>query len=892
MVPLALLLLSLVIAQDIIRVDVPSSLSIIQQVSGSIKYQIPLYYDSQDFLALMTYSSQFPPQIYLSFSQVPTYQNHTWEGRNWGNNTLGLLADIRSSNYYALVSWEGPCTYNLTFMYLNWNWPITEMTVEHLKKDFIYPLYYETYDSDWQKLENLTLTAISYDSSAQMQVIMKCSSDEFEPLKPLRGSEYSCSMVNKREGTRYKMLIMPNSDLDLLVTVQKTGSPLEIPEDTLVKGSTDQSFHYYQAVIPEYLMKSIEWLQVQLTALEGEPTAYLKFGGLPTLTDFYFSTSSSNHTILLQRWHLSRYISIGVHSPNKAVYTLYYSYSVETPKPIFAGVPQSGFSSGRTGNMTSYSIAELDSGKSKYAVLHVKSVTGHTNLFAKLCPLPAGDYCWFNTDIYEYPGRFDVYYSRSLSNDYSVTVPLDPGECSLCKYIIAVISTEPVQPASFTLTANYESEPRQNLLIAGSSVRMTIFQGYFYYQYVSVDPEVNTIEFQITPINGTVSLYSSRRTNQPSQSDYEKKSSIKGAIYKRGVDGTTLSGPYYVSVYTETQATYVLTVRETLSPGAAPTQMHLFKREQGVVYENTEENSEADTKLYSLVESLSPREQATLLLSFRPLTGNFKVCVRTTIDTLSFDSDQWCLRCGSGSKEASVIRISPTDPNYCTDCGYLVYVQGTQFSIDHSAAFTLAFSLEAPIIRLQYDITYSGEVSKDHYKHYSLPLANDDKEVSVSVTPITGDLQLFISISNSEMRPDESNYFISSAVFDTSQFLITRKHMLEFCLSGESHCSCYISISSELPAAYSINATQRAVPSSSDTSKILMIVLIAAGCVAGLIATAVFIYCWKYRRTELSYATEVQDTSRSTITSNALRLESVEMSKQTGNYQPMELPNA
>lgn len=58
MAPLALLLLSFALAQDTIRVDVPSTLSITQQASGSVAYKIPLYNNYQtDFFAVMTYSS-------------------------------------------------------------------------------------------------------------------------------------------------------------------------------------------------------------------------------------------------------------------------------------------------------------------------------------------------------------------------------------------------------------------------------------------------------------------------------------------------------------------------------------------------------------------------------------------------------------------------------------------------------------------------------------------------------------------------------------------------------------------------------------------------------------------------------------------------------------------
>ena len=225
--------------------------------------------------------------------------------------------------------------------------------------------------------------------------------------------------------------------------------------------------------------------------------------------------------------------------------------------------------------------------------------------------------------------------------------------------------------------------------------------------------------------------------------------------------------------------------------------------------------------------------------------------------------------------------MSPTDPYYCTECGYLVYVKGTQFSIDHSAAFTMVFSLETPIIRLQYDITYSGLISKDRNKHYSLPLAtDDDKEVSLSVIPLAGEMQLYISISNSEMRPDESNYFISSAVFDTSQFLITRKHVLQFCSSGEAQCNCYISVISQLPAACSVNATQKAVPSVPFHCNNVLIVL--------ALAAVLFIYSWKYRPTDLSHTTGAQDTSKSTTARNTVRPESMEISEQAGRYQPME----
>jgi len=114
MAALVLFILPIVLAQDSVQVDIPSTHSGIQPAGGPVLYHFttPAFPYFGDILVWATCLDRPLPRLYLSAESV--VGERTWEGREWGKETAGALV---GRTYRAVVTCEELCTYSISFRY-------------------------------------------------------------------------------------------------------------------------------------------------------------------------------------------------------------------------------------------------------------------------------------------------------------------------------------------------------------------------------------------------------------------------------------------------------------------------------------------------------------------------------------------------------------------------------------------------------------------------------------------------------------------------------------------------------------------------------------------------------------------------------------------------------
>jgi len=103
---------------------------------------------------------------------------------------------------------------------------------------------------------------------------------------------------------------------------------------------------------------------------------------------------------------------------------------------------------------------------------------------------------------------------------------------------------------------------------------------------------------------------------------------------------------------------------------------------------------------------------------------------------------------------ADIVEVRPEDDNYCTDCQYSIAVYGYV-----GGEFTISAS--EGLSELQDGVPISGRVSDDEYAYYAFHNNDPDADITISLTAVDGDPDLYVNKNRTSM-PTSSSYIWQS----------------------------------------------------------------------------------------------------------------------------------
>lgn len=527
MATIVLLLFPFATAQAPVCVDIPSTLSYQQLANSTVLYQFSAF-SQADILLLITCFDLSLPRLYLSARPNTTVEQHTWEGRQWGQDAVVLLTNVTEvgARYSALVICEEHCVYNISFADMSWENELSdgEYRTGHAASGEVIGLsFYPSNREDRQnEVDNFTFTVTSYGFGAQFQVLIRAnywySSPIYLPVEQEGPNGYRCAVAGLRPGAKYKLLVRAISDLNYATSVLRPQQLVILKEAMVIRG-TAQGFTYYE--ISRTSFGRNRAILLQITAFEGKLSVYMQFESLPTLTNFYFIANVDNNNTIKLPISSNPYFNhlyIGLYSPTPSVYSLYCRAQPSSSVPLYPYLPQSGSTDS---SFSSYYEVSIPAEQCSYVTFHIVSEGGDANMYVKECSESA---CWLDEDVYSSPQSFNVYYAKGTLTDKYVTIPVNSETCPspICQFSLSVTSNNPAISAKFTLLVTYSDVASYYTLNRDNPVRMTLEKGDFYYQYQSFDLDLDTISFRFTRITGESSLFTSRNAVFPSIFDYEK----------------------------------------------------------------------------------------------------------------------------------------------------------------------------------------------------------------------------------------------------------------------------------------------------------------------------------------------------------------------------------
>ena len=828
---LFLMLLGVGMGQHALQDGVPVSDKIEQVDGGEILYtfQIKDNVENQDLsVTVTTFSDLSDPDLYLSRDSIPSIGNHMWQSVAWGSGAI-LLRDteVQPGTYNALVTCKGPCAFDIAYSYVN----ETQLRlgipqIGTISKDRTAVLAFE-FPTDVDLPASLTFTVTPYDPTAQLQISVRADSlptlEDSLPLHSLWPVGFGCVVTDIRPNTLYRVLILALSDFTYEATVLKPGQELALQPSVPVRGiAGPASFTYYRVSIGQHA----RFVKVQLTKFAGDPRILVKYDSPPLLDDYTYTSHWSNETVFIRPNDVRiGELYIGVYSTSEAAYTIYVMTNPGSWVPLYPGLPQGDV----VDNMhIAYAFLDMSNGLSRNITFRVSPTHGDPNLFVQLCHSPDYHSCAFVEDAFHHPENYNVYSSRHSEGDDYIMIPHNGASCthSFCRYVVAVANQGPTHGARYVLSATFDEQDHYNLM-HDVPVRMTLQkQGYLYYQYTAFSPEADSITFQLTPIIGDPDLYISRSVVRPSNTDFEKSSTLSSLFtdvvtYRREIDGVTLTGTYHIAVYSWAATTFSLVVHEAVPDRNTTIRLSQGQPQQGIVYQNTPGHAETDYRLYMFEVSFPMDFWPSITVSLTILTGQEKMYIANNIDGLNLEKDtfyyDWCTCFTNSTGVASTITIPATDPLYRANTTYLVLVQGEEFADDGSASFTVSYSIEGSMVYLQEGIPYFDQVARDRYNYYQFPLATDYEDVTFQLNALVGDPDLYILINSADTYPSKTNSHYNSTTYGSSTLTLQWEQIKTYCPAvendagfGQLHgCHIYIAVYGYIEATYNVRVSSR-----------------------------------------------------------------------------------
>jgi len=336
------------------------------------------------------------------------------------------------------------------------------------------------------------------------------------------------------------------------------------------------------------------------------------------------------------------------------------------------------------------------------------------------------------------------------------------------------------QTSQFTITALSQTEDGTDpdnaiSLTLGHPQSHDLEQGrYVYYSFIlgATTPELT---FTLTPTSGDPDIYARNDGQTPSRTFYQWDS--------MGVSTDTIRiqnaspGTFLIAVYGYSQTSFSLTVTTTGS---------LTTLQNGTPLTNS--MTQGQWHYYML--PVNAEEDVTV--SVTSFSGDPDIYVSTTQVNPTFDDYMW----DSNAYLADSVTIPHTDPNWC-QCNFYIGVYAWSAT---SYQITATFSMP---ITLQSGVASSGEVGVHAMVVYALNVPAGAQDVTISVSPLTGNARLFVATGR---EPETSDYDWMSTQWNGGSIVI-RSSDSDWPCTGNSRCILLIGVYGVTASSYSLTAT-------------------------------------------------------------------------------------
>lgn len=540
------------------------------------------------------------------------------------------------------------------------------------------------------------------------------------------GHEFSLSVHGFRQ-SQYRLTYIVAND----VTPLQDGVPLS-------DAVSAQAYQYYTFITT---LDNVP-LTVVLTRLSGDPDLFVNAGtAKPTMGHADYQALAFGDDVLTIPGVAGQPFTIGVYGSVSSQFAILASQNGTVN--LMDGVPQAAsIPYGSTEEFVFYTLGSVDAALSvQFAVTQ-----GSLEFFISAGATPVypsrTSYMWRGTANYASPYQLTI---QTTDANYLHTAG---------GYYVLVHPTSS-QSASTDFTLTFRSLLSVTALQDGQPVFDAVSTRQYRYYSFSVSNSTLDVTIDLTPTSGDADLFVSCSKNitgddtgSPSKlsGHYSWASQLWGedTIVIPHTDANSCvntdpfggGGTFYIAAYGFANATFAITA--AVDDGLA-TQLFVGQPQSGAAFRGV-------PTLYTVKK---PAESENITISVTPTNGDPDLYV--TLDGSVPGPNNYAYR-SAGAAGTDSITIVPSgagcaDANvtncYCASCSISISV--TSFTA--RSTFIITVSTGESVTTLQDGVPVSGQVSQFTYRYYSFMCSTSGASVSITLTSLTGDADLTVSLS-------------------------------------------------------------------------------------------------------------------------------------------------
>ena len=771
--------------------------------------------NSSDLTFTLTSFSDFSdPDMYLKVNEKSSYDNYDYKSISWGSGSIVLSpSEIKpNSTYHLLVSCYTLCKFGVTAsleneIQLSPGLPISGQVAKGHQVLYQYPV--QASDS-----KPITLTVSSIKGQLKMFVVVGAdkepNSDNTEEVETTWNGNLQFKSKKFKEGDIFRIAVIGEKNSSFTIMVSASNSKANfIQAGVPVSGEVAYGEMNYYLI---NVLSSTDVLSIGITVMSGYADIYVRAGELPETSKFNFSaTHGGNESIVITGTDRKKIGSptgnyfIGIYGFSQAAYTLTVKTSNSSFIRMTPGIPECGAVS--QSSMLHFYIDFPEQDSNITLTLLVES--GNPDLFAQACDSK------FKNCIIPAPGPLSkndsIFSSQHNSGSETIEIAHKASSCKskkgeTCHYIIGVYGVATY--SSFTLLVTTNTTDEILLQDGVPSILSASGSSEKYFRFKVFNESVSEVLFMLTPIYGDTDIYGS--FNQPILNFNYQKSSMSVGVdtdqikWQKGVDSDSLVGIYHLMVFGTAASSFSI-VAKTSIPGSNSTiQIFPGHPQKDTVYNI----SGHEYRIYTFPVHFTEETKQKIAVSLSVITGKFTIYVANKLSNIDWKHETFLYDWKSSSNKnhsdlSTSLVIDPNDKFFLMESTYAILVMADKFLPDHSATFIITLNIGNGTILLSEDVPYTGVVVKGEYSYFMFPVHYSTEDISISLTCISGDADLYVSVNPNNTHPSFGSHDYKATSFENEKLTLTWEQNIvpickgvekEYKFGNKSHCYVYIGV--------------------------------------------------------------------------------------------------
>jgi len=570
----------------------------------------------------------------------------------------------------------------------------------------------------------------------------------------------------------------------------------------LVKGG-EKNCYEYNVKDPK------ETLEISLNTYSGNPDIYVHPREIPkTLEQFTFKSTGDLDEIMSisseQRNSLNAptgiyYVCVYGSFPasyNLMIYTS--TYQITQKIPIQSGLTRTMHV--KQDEMLTFEYVMKEQTINTNISISLKSLTGNADLYIKYCKSPIGamgkeiEPCEITKNDMTSTTILKSVQTSSVDEIKTQFRPMDcKGDGIKCVYLIGVYG---VMDTRFSLSV-FGEDQLESPLVEGVPVfgHVGLYQ-FTHYVFSITDPDTQSIRVQLTSMSGDADLYISRINPMCGCLLAERSSNLDNFLqdaisFTKEKDGS-LNQTYHISVHGYTDSRFSIYYTTTTEKSKIP-EVWLYdgQPQMGTINIAGKQNA----ILYKFATSFDIEDLHPIKLILSDINGQYAIFIGAdyqptrTNYTWFFDT----------SYQTS-LNIFANDPHYRRKAIYYVLVEHNPNIENRGNSFMIKYLSGSFITDIQESIPEMNNMTRNEFLYYRYQVTNNTAPITVTVTPLSGDPDLYISLDEKNKRPTKELADLISTSFGADSITVESSEFFTknpVCVSSgysSSKCGLYIGV--------------------------------------------------------------------------------------------------